>query len=200
MKVFNKNNFMIHSLVPREYKYGLGIHITNDFTEATNGHYLIRVYCRDEEKDNLPETENLKPSEEKIDALISADSAREIERAIPKGLSTEALNSAWIGKNTNENRVEFICTDLETWRPIIARKMEGKFARTESVMNIMKEPIIKIGLNVEYVERLCQQFKKAGIRTIEVSVYGKEDAVKLEGKSADEKEQKVVALLMPIKL
>ena len=62
MKVFNKNNFTINTLAPGQSNYAKSnLHITHDFTEVTNGHYIIRVYSKDQ-NDDLPETGSLKPS------------------------------------------------------------------------------------------------------------------------------------------
>ena len=201
MKVFNKNNFMIHSLVPTHTRYAQSnLHITSEFTEVTNGHYLIRVYTRENEDNELPETDNLKPSIEKVDVLISVNSAREIERAIPNSKNAghmPILKNAWIGKNTNEETIEFICTDLETWKPVIARKVDERYANTEAIMP-KEKPGTEICFNPEYMEKLCQQFKKAEIGRIKLSIYGNEKAIKLEGKNTADS-QRVVALLMPMK-
>ena len=200
MKVFNKNNFMIHSLAsgyPSHAKEN--IHVTSDFTEATNGHYLIRVYTKDEKEADVPETDNLKALKEKIDVLIPANSAREIEKAIPKKQYPQILNHTWLGENTNDDTVEFICTDLETWKPTVVRKVKERYPNTESIISSMgkDKPKVTIGFKSEYMEKLCQQFKKADIKGIKLSIYGDDKAMKLEGKNSDG--QEVLVILMPTK-
>ena len=200
MKVFNKNNFMIHSLASGYPSYAKEyIHVTSDFTEATNGNYLIRVYSKDE-KEDVPKTDNLKALKEKIDVLIPANSAKEIEKAIPKNQYPTVLNNTWVGKNTNDNQVEFICTDLETWKPVVVRKVDERYPNTDSILKNIDEdnPTVQISFNSEYMMKLCQQFKKADIKGVKLSIYGDDKAMKLEGKNSDD--QKILAVLMPMKL
>ncbi len=198
MKVFNKNNFMIHSLGDDRYGYS-NIHVTNDFTEVTNGHYLIRVYSKKKDREDLPATDKLKPLKGKVDVIIPVDSAKEIERAIPKNQHPVILNHAWFGQNTDKDTVEFICTDLNTWKPIVARKIEENYPRTEAIISNMSEdkPQTEIRFSAEYMMKLCQQFKKAEIRGVKMSIYGNDKAMKLEGKNSGE--QKILAVLMPMK-
>ena len=202
MKVFNKNNFMIHLLAPKDTAYYQhNIRITNDFTEVTNGYYLLRVSSKEEKKENLPETDNLKPSKRKIDTIISANSAKEIEKAIPKKHWNPILNNVWVGQNTNKETIEFISTDLDTWKPVIARKcIEVKYPNTDKIMTdkLKDKPSAEICFSPTYMEQICQQFRKAEIGMIKLSFYGANKAMKLEGTKI-ESNQKITVILMPIR-
>jgi len=201
MKVFNKNNFMIHLLAPKDTAhYQSCIRITNDFTEVTNGHYLLRVSSKEEKKENLPEIDNLKSSKRKIDTIISADSAKEIEKAIPKKHWNAILNNVWIGQNTNKETIEFISTDLDTWKPVIARKRIEKYPNTDKIIadKLKDKPSAEICFSSTYMEQICQQFRKAEINSIKLSFYGANKAMKLEGTKI-EGNQKIIVILMPIR-
>lgn len=112
MKVFNKNNFSIHSLLSRgDYSRYPEVHVTNEFTEVTNGHFLVRVTTV-EEKDGLPQTEHLKPSLSKVDTCITKAVAQDLEKVIPTNKDRiPQCDNVWFGQNTDEDRVEFISTD-----------------------------------------------------------------------------------------
>ena len=87
--IFNKTNFRIHSLAEKASgDYSTGIRVTPDFTEVTNGHYLVRVDApfkgkRKEALRDLPICGDFKPVEKECRFVISADSAKEIERNTP---------------------------------------------------------------------------------------------------------------------
>ena len=200
MKLFNKNNSMIYSLVPKDNEHYQRIRITDDFTEVTNGHYLLRVSTKEEKKEDVPETDNLKPLKGKINAVISASSAREIEKAIPKKHWQEILNNTWVGQNTNEETIEFISTDLDTWKPVIAKKCTEKYPNTDSLMaaNLKDKPSAEICFSPEYMEQICQQSRKAGINMVKLSFYGANRAMKIEGTKI-ESGQKITVLLMPMR-
>lgn len=200
MKLFNKNNFMIHSLVPKDSAHYQRIRITDDFTEVTNGHYLLRVSTKEEKKEVVPETDNLKPLKGKINTSISADSAKEIEKAIPKKHWQEILNNTWVGKNTNNETIEFISTNLDTWKPVIARKCTEKYPNTDALIavNLTDKPSAEICFSPKYMEEICQQFRKAEISMVKLSLYGPNKTMKIEGTKI-EGGQKITVLLMPMK-
>lgn len=205
--MYNKTNFRIASLAPGKERYYLdGIHITEDYTEVTNGHYLMRVdSVKKDEHDDLPEKEGMKPTKDEINCTIDAKVSKEIEKAIPtynKVRTLPILQHAWVIQNGEDNnQVKFGTTDLEHDKILIANKIEGKYPNSESIIEGLKKekPITKISFNPEYMEKLCQQFRKAEIRGITLTIYRDKKAMQLKGENIEE-QQKIVAVLMPMKI
>lgn len=203
--MYNKTNFRIASLAPGDQRYYLnGIHITEDFTEVTNGHYLMRVdSVKKGEHDDLPEREGLKPDKSEINCTIGAKVSKEIEKAIPiyrKVSSLPILQHSWIVQNGVENgQVKFMTTDLEQDKVITADKIDGKFPSSDKVLaDAKKEKVVaEISFNAEYMMKLCEQFKKAEIKKVRLTIHGETKAMELKGENIDE-QQKIKALLMPM--
>lgn len=202
--MYNKTNFRIASLAPGDQRYYLnGIHITEDFTEVTNGHYLMRVdSVKKSEHDELPEREGLKPVKDEINCTIGAKVSKEIEKAIPiyrKVSTLPILRHSWIVQNGAESsQVKFMTTDLTEDRVITADKIEGRYPSSDKVLaDAKKEKVVaEISFNSEYMMKLCEQFKKAEIKKITLTIRGETKAMELKGENVDE-QQKIVALLMP---
>ena len=87
-------------------------------------------------------------------------------------------------------------TNLETTTPVNAKRIEGKFPRTDMIWPD-KEPVLELGFNPDYMMKLCQQFKKMDISYVHLKLHGSQSAMELTGESM-ETGQKVRALLMPM--
>jgi len=198
--IYNKNNFIIASLCPSERYYLDGVHVTPKYTEVTNGHYLMRVQAPVQVKEDLPEIENHKIIKEDVKPFtFPAKASMQVANSIPTNQRTmEILKNAWITKNSNEEEVEFITTDLETKRPIKARKVDGKWANSQAVFdNVNKDKaVLKTGFNVDYMLKICQLFKKMGLKEVKLEMYGEKKAMRMTGKT--ENGQAVEVLLMPM--
>ena len=57
--VFNKASLDIAKLCKTNGRYYQGLHITNDYTETTDGHIAIRVEAVKQESDDMPGCRNL---------------------------------------------------------------------------------------------------------------------------------------------
>ena len=201
IRVFNKGNFSIAALTEKE-KWGSNIksmvHITPDYTEATNGHYLIRVERPEVKREEIP---NGKDGEEPIEMdlmmLMSRDRALQIEKSIPKNGNAPILNNSW-PVNNNGDSITFLTTDFQRQDLIKAEKEEGKFYDTESLWP-KDQPSLEIGFDADYMIKLCQQFKKIADsrRTIvKLSLYDESHAMQMETKN-NSTGQEIKALLMP---
>ena len=203
--IYNKTNFRIHSLAEKESRYYLnGLHVTPNYTEVTNGHYLIRVDApfsgkRKEVLKDLPTPNNYKPVTKESKFILPADTARELEKNIPNERSITILNNAWLVED-KEDEATFITTDMQTTKPVTFRKVDQRFPNTDSILEkIPKDAPITIGFNPDYMIKICQQYKKAGIQGVALSLYGTETAMKIQGKDVHN-EQTITSLLMPMKV
>lgn len=206
--IYNRNNFSIVSLSPGSERYYLdGVHVTPDYTEVTNGHYLARVsvpFKGDSLKEalaDLPEVEGHKPKKDNGNGLetgftFPAKAVVEVERSIPKNQRyAKRLENAWITENTTDEEAEFVSYDLETVRPVKAKKLEGRWPNTDMVMPKDK-PEMTLGFNPDYMLRICQVFKKMKLKAVRLDLYGEKKAMRMIGKT--EEDQEVIVILMPM--
>jgi len=203
--IYNKHNFSIHSLCDKDRDY-LGVHVTPEFTEVTNGHYLFRVSTPEIDMDDVPEAPNhprispemISKEDNICDFVIHKDSGKAIENMIPNRHSyLPVLSNTWLGANTNKEQVEFISTDLEIANSKIIRKAEGKYCNTDKIWSD-KEIKVSLGFNPDLMLKLCQQLKKMDIKYVKMDIRDENEAIELTGKSI-ETGQDIRALLMPKK-
>lgn len=203
--IYNRNNFSIASLCAEKERYYLhGIHFTPEHTEVTNGHYLVRVSAPFSGKDletalnDLPKVEGYEPKENGEECFtFPATTCVEVERSIPKERVLTQLNHAWITKNTTKEEVEFVTYDMNTTKPIKAKKIEGRWPNSDMIMP-KDEPEMTLGFNPDYMLKICNVFKKMKLKEIRLDLFGDKKAMRMTGKT--EEGQEVVVLLMPMKL
>lgn len=195
--IYNKTNFRIHALTEKSRYYLDGLHVTPEYTEVTNGHYLIRVSTPEGKVEDLPKANGHEPVKGNFEFILPSVTAKEVEQSIPNVRTLPILNNSWIVEDT-EDEVTFITTDLNTTKPITTRKIEGKFPRTDAIFP-KDDPSITIGFDPDYMMKICQQYKKAEIKQVTLSLYGLTKTMKLDGKNV-EKDQTITTLLMPVKM
>jgi len=201
--IYNRNNFSIGSLCDGEKRYYLhGVHFTPEHTEVTNGHYLARVTtpfsgkALKEALNDLPKVEHYEPKNNgREEFTFPAKECAEVERVIPKGGYSSVLNNAWITENTTEEEAEFVTYDLSATKPIKARKIEGQWVNSDTIMPKNK-PEMTLGFNPEYMLNICKVFKKMKLKTIRLDLYGAKNAMRMIGRT--EEGQDVTVLLMPM--
>jgi len=203
VSIYNKHNFEIAKLCTKESRYHVCdvVHLTESFTEVTNGHYLVRVESAKENPEGLPSrSPDDKPiAADKTDIVIPVDTATAIEKALPKNSSIPALKNAWITDRSNEKATDIMTTDLELDRHFtIPKNGDHQYPSTKTIWPEDKNKVISIGFNPDYMKRLCDIFTKQKLGVVTLSLYGKDAVMLLEGKNTDTG-QKTTMLLMPKK-
>lgn len=202
--IYNRNNLSIHALCEKNGRPTTdGIHFTEDYTEVTNGHYLMQVDLPEVDLNDLPElpnhpTKKFPNSFHKkngCDFLIHKSGAQEVEKSIPTRCRIPTLAHAWLGAATGKENVEFITTDLEISSSKIIRKVDERYFATEKIFPD-EEKVESLLFDPSYMLQLCQQFKKMGITSVKMETRGPKTAITLSGACMDTG-QKVRALLMP---
>lgn len=208
--LFNRHNFSIASLCPKaEDRYiANGIHLTKDYTEVTNGHYLIRVNVpfKGESKEKIEHYPSLEGKEIKTDfpldqsVIVDFETAKDIEKAIPKHKTLDILNHAIISTDSNDKETEFITYDLVRQKSIKSVNSGGRYPNTEAVLKPSEESnkTLIIGVNPEYLMKLGQQFKKMGCKNMKLEFQDKDHAIRIS--AITDEQQDVIALLMPMKI
>jgi|26BtaG_2_1085354.scaffolds.fasta_scaffold07712_3 hypothetical protein len=202
--ILNKEDLLIYTLAEKNDRYATSnVHITEKFTEVTNGHYAIRVFVspKDDTKD-LPVTKEHRPYKRKrFDAIIPREAIEKVFRSIPgNGTSPPILRNTWIGSKTDDERVEFLTTDLEVFNSISAKKSETRYPNLDKVIassKLRRKAKTELGFNPQYMKVLCDFAIKLGLDQIKLSVYSEDKPMKLEGEKYG---RKVLIILMPSRL
>ena len=198
--IYNKNNFQIAELTPKEGKYYQnGVHVTNEYTEVTNGHYAVRVSTPKDGKEMVSEFPLLNGKEpvelEEDGCIISSKFAKAVGDAIPKNLSLPVLQNT-VAVESKGDDIEFAVTDLDVTRFLRGRKIDSKFPDIDAVIH-KEDGEFVISVDPDYLIKVMQQYKKMKIKTARFDFYGQNSAIKITGK--DDKEQKCLSILMPVK-
>ena len=200
--IYNKNNFQIADLAPKENTHYLnGIHVTNSYTEVTDGHYAVRVSTpKDGEKmvEEFPRLGNKKPVEllEEDDCVISSKFAKAVGDAIPKNQNKPVLENTVMVEFDKEN-IEFAVTDLDVTRFLRGRKIDSKFPDIDTVIPTGEGKCVA-GFNPDYLIKIMQQYKKMKIKTVRFDFYGENKPIKVTGK--DLEGQECLSVLMAVKI
>jgi len=198
--IYNKNNFQIADLAPKEGGYYQdGVHVTNDYTEVTNGHYVVRVSTPKDGKklvEEFPFGIGKKPVElEKNGCIISSKFAKAVSDAIPKKPTLPVLENTVTVESAKDD-IEFAVTDLDVTRFLRGRKVDSKFPDIDAAIPKQNSEHV-VSVNPDYLIKILQQFKKMKIETVRFDFYDENQPIKITGK--DDKEQECFALLMQMK-
>lgn len=219
INAYNKNNFILAKLDTDRYHDS--IHVTPDFTEITNGHYLVRCNSLKLDSENYPIPgirEHFRPDQVttlekngdgKTAYLISKDQALELQKNIRKN-------------DDFENQIMIACQNGK-YPDIVRKNSRGKQAAetfgetypdSEAIMEAQekREYDMTFHVNPEYLEKLARVFREAGCRNVKISADSKDMSapVKFEGTAKTEykwgdihledQDQSIVALLMKMKV
>ena len=201
MRLFNKVNFSIGKLQGERHLEGM--RITSDFTEVTNGHYLVRVGTTAEIKnDDLPAVNEQLPLAEKIDIVISAESAERIKKSLPKVKGFVFNESAWPVKNNGN--IGFAMSDLATGQIFQFQKQDVKWPDSERIIKKDYKEQAKVGFKVDYMINLCRILQEADICFANLTIHKADEPrnpepMKIEGENK-EKDQKITIMLMPAQI
>lgn len=199
----NKANFLVRGLVPKKdkFRYGSVIHVSDEGTAVTNGHYLVIVGPPEQlPPGDLPTDKEHAPfRKKKFATLITTELAEDIVRQLDrqKGGAMMFRNIVWLGKRSCEKAVEFIGHSGDSFKRFTETKPESTFPKfKEIVKGVRRKPRARYAVNVKYLKQIADLFDKAGIETMKVSVFAEDKALKMEGSLGD---QSVLAILMPLK-
>lgn len=202
--VFNKTNLNVSKLCDGN-RYLSGLHVTNDYTEVTDGHLAVRVEALKQESEDMPLCpggQGLSPIKEDFNVNISKDNAAKVLKNLLKSHVACIDRKAWIHSNSEE-MVGFSMTDLESWNPIIFRKEETKFPNIDSAAPKENTQGFEIVLDANILSKLASFYASNCKKTIKI-IFHKDDngdldparIIMVQGETEDE--QKVSSLLMPM--
>ena len=200
--VLNRNNLALHKLCEKDRYYLNGIHVTDDYTEVTNGHYLVRVSTIRQDIDDMPNDLNGNgPTIKQVETIIKAEDAKDIEGTLPKVGYPAVDQKAWF-INQDDEKLNIGAFE-KSWT---IAPLDGRFPRVDNIWPAKqgKEAQSIIRFNLEYMERLCAFMKKA-LKSkhcnpnVKLTIYNENTAMELTAEDSDTG-QTIEALLMPCKL
>lgn len=206
--IFNRKNLLVAGLVQNEDRFGgraHGVHLTEKYSEVTNGHFAVRVPAppNGDQSLELPVDKTHRPFRKKrFDAVIPVDVAQDVIREIDRAKTSAFAPCAgitWVGRATDEKKVEFLVLSKDgDIKAVEGKKDESKFPNLAEVIKRMRgKPKAQFALDAKYLKQLAEQFLKSGEKVVCFSVYGPDLAMRLESEAGVE--QRILAVIMPIK-
>ena len=179
------------------------LHITPEYTEATNGHALVRVQIPDVNPEEFPSIKGFSPNH-KGEVCIPADAAKAIAKAIPRAKHLPILNhAAWDCGDTTDEVAPFAVTDLDNEQRFSPRPSEDKYPDTNAVWP-KTEPGLTISFNGLLLAKVLRFMGgHANNLTHRVTFrfrpsWGKPGPTILELATTTEDDQKITAVVMPL--
>ena len=201
----NKNNLLVSKVASKDDKReGLkSIRFTQNYTEATDGHRLVRItYPEQIKQDQLPTNIKTEDVQEIKEFIIPATSTKDIK--FYKG-PLDFMDQAFVNVGaTNANgSANFISTDLESTSSPEIKKVDSQWPDTDKVWP-EGTPIFEVAVNAQYLEDLCNIAKsldknKNSHHTMVMRFFGPNLGIILEAKEPGTG-QIMTALLMPVRM
>lgn len=171
-----------------------GVFFKSDRTVATDGFRLLEVTAPDRmTPDEFPKVDGKTAMRGVKPFIVPAKSLRDIK--IPKSGSLPILSHVAIA-HADENRVDFMTTDLDTAKITTARKVQGKFPEYEAIFPT-GEPVAEVLINGQYLAGLLEimaKIDKTG--AVRVKFYAGDKPIVLESGNENQNGR---GLVMPIR-
>src|SRR3990167_5309599 len=192
--LYNQHNLAVAKIASKEeYKPEIaGVYFTKEKTVATDGYRLLEVSVPIGIKpEEFPVVEGKYAMRGCKPFIVPAKSLKGIK--IPTSRSLPILQHVALS-HVDDNRVEFMTTDLESGKVTTARRVAGQFPDYEKIIPTGK-PVIELEINADYLTELLEVMGKMS-KTVKLKIYGIEKPLVLEVKT---NEQTARGLLMPYK-
>lgn len=204
--VFNKTNLNVSKLCDISRQY-LGLHVTNNYTEATDGHIAVRVEALKQGPEDMPGCPgkfDQSPIEEDFNVMISRDNAAKLLKSLPKSPALPIIDGkTWVYSNDKE-MIGFSMTDLESWNPLIVRKEDAKFPDIDACLPKEDKQGFEITLDANILSKLANFYASNCKNSIKLIFHKDENGgmdpsgiIMFQGETEDQ--QAVSSLLMPMK-
>lgn len=177
------------------------VHVTQKFTEVTNGHFLVRV-STPANGTELPKKRGYTPIDKKrIDVCIPVETAKSLVTAIDstKNSSIPTSGLMWIGRNTDKDIVEFLTQAGEQFIAVSATVDGSKFPDTENLVRdkkLRRKPKARVSFDPRMMQKLCTYLDKVGVTCVKLEVRGEDQPMVLKAEAGSEN---VLILAMPMK-
>ena len=206
--MLNKYNFKVREFASKEQsRYTLqAIQVTREATVATDGHKLMWVSTPAVEAKDFPVVPGAPPATNEFDPfLLDSDTAKIIERALPRKDTYPVLLNAALGYEVRDNLASMpvvTVTDLQTPQSFRPRRVDGTFPNYEAVIP-RGEVKVRFAVNAGYLAEIAKFAKDftgdSQCHKVVVTVYDKHTAIRFDAHNSDT-DQGMTALLMPLRI
>lgn len=137
------------------------VHVTPEYSEATQGHYLVRVPAETMKAEDFPVVPGMGGGPEKSEFLVKAGALLEASKRLKKS-TIPICNTIHVGTDPEGNPV-LTTTDLDNSTPARSLKPEGTFPNTDKVIPDKETLPIRLTVNAAYLAKLCNFAVKYGL-------------------------------------
>ena len=202
--VLNKFSLGLTAMASKGDKDGglTSLRVRGEHTEITNGHYAVRIGNVKIDPGDYPMgTSGETICEDDIDINMPLGVAESLRKNLPAYPRLPVLQCAVPMEKKIDGRASFVTYDLETWSPIVFNPVDGgRYSRADLDAATPKgDPVLTIGINPEYLMKICKLFKSNGLKGVKFEFYGDGKAIKITGRNP-ETGQDILTLLMPMVL
>lgn len=208
----NKNNLLVGNFAAKNDPTRAAIqniHFTPEFTEATNGHYAVRItYPTQINVENTHESVPKGVLSELKPFMIPADAVKSIKECKPsKYIDWTSSIFLDVEKTNSNGSAHFYSTNLdESSSPAVKKYDNGVFPDSQAIFdNINNTPAsFQICLDADYLKDIAEVASKIGLgingaKPLCITLYDQNKGVRFETVT-NSHNQKMDALLMPMHL
>jgi len=205
--LLNKHSLNVHEFAAQEEsRYTLrAIHVTEQETVATNGHYLVRVSHPTEKPENFPTVEGFRNGAAFKPFLFAVDAVKQLLKALPKGKTVKSLPilaHACVGhyEENGESKPNISVTDLENQQVVTPKTVPGQFPNWQAVIPTAA-PKFEIYVSAEYLAQLARsaaQFSDCEMPVIRLQFTDANSAIRIDARN-NETGQGFTGVVMPVR-
>lgn len=187
-----------------------GLHITDKYTEATNGHILFRMsLSKEANDDDFPKVKGFEIKEsDKIDFIIPTDAVVQLAESLPTKTTLPILTYVQIDPAVEGGIVEHIrvaITDLEVEQVRRIKLVDCPYPKTDNLFS-SDEPAFRININPTLLAKaltVAAEFQGTLIPEIILEIPQPLDGDKwgrgaITIKATNEQGQELTGLVMPM--
>lgn len=190
----SRKNFDLLEIIPEggRLESYQGLHITNDFTEATDGYRLVRI-LNPVQDDHPKSTDDLKKEKKKLDIVLDKDMVETVKKVALKDATIMLKKWRDNGEGGTEIQVEI----QNSWKPPFILRFnikKSKFANTETVVGKQKKiKRKKFLVNIDYLNQILLIMKRGKNKSVYMSMAENNQSILLEANG-----DQTLAVLMPM--
>lgn len=173
-----------------------GLHVTPDYTEATDTYRVIRVSRPKADYSDAPEL--CAPFAEPSEYIMDRSLADKIAKALPKKTSLPILLNAFENPPATLGMATFSVTDCETVDKFSGKKIDGAYPDVTQIIPTPEDHVADVLVDCDYLSEILDACKKFGSPRARLTFNGATKPLTIAAQ--DEVDgQTFMALLMPVR-
>ena len=160
-RLLSKTEAAVSEFAADETRRGLDcVHVTPEYTEATQGNYLVRVPAEPMKAEEFPVVPGM-GNGTASELLIPAGALLEASKRLKKS-RIPVCNLVHVGTDPDGNPV-LTTTNLDTSTPVRTMKPDATFPVVDKVIPAPESLPIRLTVNAAYLAKLCAFAVKHGL-------------------------------------